>query len=673
MCSRIHPLVCAGSQDVRTGRVVSGNQDRVVAEALRDARDDTEFVRNLVHRIELDATLRQRFMDDMRAVEARLGDPRLYLAFVGEFDSGKSTFINALLRDELLPAQLARATDVPVEVEHGRALQVLVRFVGGADWHALPGEERIVGQHLGSAALAFAEGDVREWLQVLAAGGTGSCVAGLKVRYPALGLQQVVYIDTPGTDASEAHTELTRQVLTQRADMAVIVVSSDNPLPNSLVDFLRDGIEPQVLRRCLVVVTKITHVRPVERERLLRAVGDRLWRKLGEAVIPVVPASGRALLDRLAGELLTDDERHWSDRFEQLELQLLERLRQQRAVIIADTVLRLLHIVLTAVSREVEAARVSVAARQAQLDAAVVQNLDAFLAKRVEAGRQQLIILASELGEEERRRRKRIRRKTRAALWHEIDAARDVRVLEAVLDHEVEAALEDAAKRVAAGLERCRDRLQTQYESVADELEREFHRAYAQLEDVARKPLPEAIGSGQIDDLIVDSDVPMADAHAAIWQASTGSLWRTGGAAATGTFVGMLAGPLGAVAGALAGSFVGWLLSPTIDQTRETVKEQLGPPIGDFFQELGHDARRLVVEMRSGYEEALGHLAAEYLRRYRRAVQTLVDDQQRAAHVLTEQRTLLEREGAELTRRIEQLRSRREELMSLLERFPLPA
>lgn len=208
------------------------------------------------------------------------------------------------------------------------------------------------------------------------------------MRYPALGLQQVVYIDTPGTDASAAHTELTRQVLTQQADMAVIVVSSDTPLPDSLVGFLRDGIEPQVLRRCLVVVTKITRVRPVERERLLRAVADRLRRKLGEAAIPVLPASGRALLDRLADEPLTDDEQHWSERFEQLEQELLERLRQQRALIIADTVLRLLHFVLTAVGREVEAARVEVAARQAQLDEAVVQNLDAFLAERMEAGRQ---------------------------------------------------------------------------------------------------------------------------------------------------------------------------------------------------------------------------------------------------------------------------------------------
>lgn len=167
---------------------MSDNPDRLVAEALRDATADTEFVRDLVHRIKLEASLRQRFMDDLRAVEARLSDPRLYLAFVGEFDSGKSTFINALLRDELLPAQLARATEVPVEVEHGTALQVFVRFAGSADWHALPGEERIVGQHLGSAALAVAEGDVRGWLQALAAGGFGVTCRRVKGAVPRAGL-----------------------------------------------------------------------------------------------------------------------------------------------------------------------------------------------------------------------------------------------------------------------------------------------------------------------------------------------------------------------------------------------------------------------------------------------------------------------------------------------------
>jgi GTPase SAR1 family protein len=42
----------------------------------------------------------------MKRIRKRCADPNLYLAVIGEFSSGKSTFINALLRDDKIDREV---------------------------------------------------------------------------------------------------------------------------------------------------------------------------------------------------------------------------------------------------------------------------------------------------------------------------------------------------------------------------------------------------------------------------------------------------------------------------------------------------------------------------------------------------------------------------------------
>lgn len=57
----------------------------------------------------------------------RLTDGRLRLAVIGEFSSGKSTFINGLLRAPVLPVAVLPTTATAVTIEYGPAFLVRVR------------------------------------------------------------------------------------------------------------------------------------------------------------------------------------------------------------------------------------------------------------------------------------------------------------------------------------------------------------------------------------------------------------------------------------------------------------------------------------------------------------------------------------------------------------------
>src|SRR5690349_24995792 len=64
-------------------------------------------------------------------VRKRLRDPALYLAVVGEFNSGKSTFINMLLRDRLLPTAPVVTTGTATEIRYAPELTVSFTPRGG--------------------------------------------------------------------------------------------------------------------------------------------------------------------------------------------------------------------------------------------------------------------------------------------------------------------------------------------------------------------------------------------------------------------------------------------------------------------------------------------------------------------------------------------------------------
>jgi ribosome biogenesis GTPase A len=48
-------------------------------------------------------------------IQRRRTDPNLYVAVVGEFNGGKSTFINALLRQKILKSSVVERTAVPCQ------------------------------------------------------------------------------------------------------------------------------------------------------------------------------------------------------------------------------------------------------------------------------------------------------------------------------------------------------------------------------------------------------------------------------------------------------------------------------------------------------------------------------------------------------------------------------
>jgi ethanolamine utilization protein EutP (predicted NTPase) len=150
----------------------------------------------------------------------------LRLAFVGRFLSGKSTLINALLGEEVLPTGAVSTTAVPIEIAYGPTAHVTAKLA-------------LAAEHDGDLTRALDLADLAAYAMKPPVSQTSddadkrakpSAIECLRLRWPMLLLQsQALLIDTPGLGQHETTHHQVEQHLAQ-ADVVVYVSRLDSSL-----------------------------------------------------------------------------------------------------------------------------------------------------------------------------------------------------------------------------------------------------------------------------------------------------------------------------------------------------------------------------------------------------------------------------------------------------------
>jgi len=204
-------------------------------------------------------------------------DRPLVLAVLGEFNAGKSTFVNALLGEDVAPMGVTPTTATINVIKYGpeRAARAVYR----------DGRTREIPFD-----------GLKEFFREVGLGAARD-VAIVEVMYPIEELQRVNVVDTPGLNSLiEEHEQATRAYIA-RADAVVWVfdVGQAGKLSEARVLDLVAGHA----RKTLGVVNKIDRVTGEERAQVLAHVREELGGKL----VDVVPVSARdALAARIGGD-----------------------------------------------------------------------------------------------------------------------------------------------------------------------------------------------------------------------------------------------------------------------------------------------------------------------------------------------------------------------------------
>ncbi len=211
----------------------------------------------------------------------KIRDPKLYLALVGEFSSGKSTFINALLGFRLLKEAVMPTTACATYIESGGSvLTIDVVFFDGGKFHSTSNDFSSVSYYLSTkykknyTSLQDIIEDVTSDQMI------ARTVKDLHITIPNAKIpENIVLIDTPGFNPGavmvENHYEITKHVVENVADAALILTSQEQAMSATLINFLNETLH-RCLHRCLFVITMMDRLPYEHRASTIQYVHNRI-------------------------------------------------------------------------------------------------------------------------------------------------------------------------------------------------------------------------------------------------------------------------------------------------------------------------------------------------------------------------------------------------------------
>jgi ribosome biogenesis GTPase A len=201
----------------------------------------------------------------------KLEAERFHLVVLGEFNHGKSTFVNALLGQDVLPTGITPTTASINHVVYADSPCAHVKLLSGGETQIDPSQ-------------------LKDWVTV--AGGHAGDVAFVELGFPSEMLKNnVVLVDTPGVnDLNEQRAEVTYGYV-PRADAVVFLLDAGQALKDSEREFLRSRVLESARDRLIFVLGKMDMLSPDERTAVVDYVKQGLAQITTDPV--VFPLSAR--------------------------------------------------------------------------------------------------------------------------------------------------------------------------------------------------------------------------------------------------------------------------------------------------------------------------------------------------------------------------------------------
>jgi GTP-binding protein EngB required for normal cell division len=226
----------------------------------------------------------------------------LKLAIVGEFNAGKSTFINALIGADVAPTGVLPTT---ATLHHLRWAPDPIARISFGD-HESP--ERIVPL-----------GDLRSTLRSLEAG----AIRRVEILMPLAFLMRVEVLDTPGFNAPDPNHQRVARSAFDEADAAIWLLDATQAMKQSERTVLEDAKRAKLPVQ--ILVNKADRLAPADLAIVMKSVGDALRAARMESWAPPLPVSAKKALAGKLGDAKSLDDSGWAAVQEMLEDQIVAR------------------------------------------------------------------------------------------------------------------------------------------------------------------------------------------------------------------------------------------------------------------------------------------------------------------------------------------------------------
>lgn len=214
----------------------------------------------------------------LRQMKETLDKEDFEVVVAGEFSSGKSTFLNALLQERLLPSGVTPTTTVLSRIEYAdeESYQLVM----------MDGKEKIISAEQFQQFTANQMDDQQ---------GTIERIRHVTIGYPTVFCKDdIVLIDSPGTnDTSIVREEITNTFIPQ-SDAVILLMHAEQILPESTMHFLQRILSEDIRKIFFVINFKDT-VDPSAYDEIFNYAKERIEQVVPGPMIHLI--SAKAALD----------------------------------------------------------------------------------------------------------------------------------------------------------------------------------------------------------------------------------------------------------------------------------------------------------------------------------------------------------------------------------------
>lgn len=227
---------------------------------------------------------------EFTAMGSRLENELYDVVVCGEVKKGKSSFINAIIGDDLLPVNIDVATSQVFRIVNDTQMRYELVFINGSRKEISRDDLTKYGSQIAANEEGLPQFDV--------------AIDYIEIHYPIEFLpKNIAIVDTPGIGAVYAeHEQITRRYLA-KASAVIFIMDPQNPLTAPEKSFVESAL--RVTNRIVCVMTKMDNydseyiVNMVRRdEEILAPFKERIWNKS----IQVLPMSSKILKDAASNE-----------------------------------------------------------------------------------------------------------------------------------------------------------------------------------------------------------------------------------------------------------------------------------------------------------------------------------------------------------------------------------
>ena len=262
---------------------------------MADIQSHITYATTVLNRYNWDDSIKRSLKKQLDAIVAKQNDKVLNISVIGEFSTGKSSFINALVGHELLAVNVLQGTTVAITIiEYGASYSLSLVDKNG---NSTTTEYKNIN-YLSSALQHYTTDP-----------SYADSISHVRVTLPSDILKNGFrIIDTPGTNSLEQwHEEITRRAINDISDMSIILVDASRPMPETLVGFVESTLGKNV-KDCLFVANKIDIIRSRERNGMLQFIQKKINLEFDIEGAEILPFASVALTNLFSKDIVTIDD-----------------------------------------------------------------------------------------------------------------------------------------------------------------------------------------------------------------------------------------------------------------------------------------------------------------------------------------------------------------------------